>query len=115
MEAVYWGNFGNSSAKQGPWVMADMEDGVWAGKDGDGWHGPGTPQPIEAVREAADARHCESTATASPLPPHHYRLTTTAYYGRTSSPRCSREGRAASACAVATHRSYEPCRPVLLL
>jgi len=48
MEAIYWGNYGNSSAKQGPWVMADLEDGLWAGKDGDGWHGPGTPQPISA-------------------------------------------------------------------
>jgi non-reducing end alpha-L-arabinofuranosidase len=52
MEAIYWGNYGNSSTKRGPWVMADLENGLWAGKDGDGWHGPGTPQPIDAVSGA---------------------------------------------------------------
>ena len=33
MEAVYWGNSGgwNRGAGKGPWVMADLENGLWAG------------------------------------------------------------------------------------
>jgi hypothetical protein len=33
MEAVYWGNYtdGSQGSGKGPWVMADLENGVWAG------------------------------------------------------------------------------------
>jgi hypothetical protein len=37
MEAVYWGNTSahkmSKGAGYGPWVMADLENGVWAGHD----------------------------------------------------------------------------------
>jgi len=35
MEAIYWGNSTGWSkgAGSGPWVMADIENGLWAGKD----------------------------------------------------------------------------------
>jgi len=37
MEALYWGNFTgwahHMGAGSGPWVAADLENGVWAGKD----------------------------------------------------------------------------------
>ena len=34
MEAIYWGNSSGWSkgAGKGPWVMADIENGLWAGK-----------------------------------------------------------------------------------
>ena len=35
MEAVYWGNCSRwgSGAGDGPWIMADLESGIWAGQD----------------------------------------------------------------------------------
>ena len=35
MEAIYWGNSTGwaRGAGKGPWVMADLENGLWAGKD----------------------------------------------------------------------------------
>lgn len=37
MEAVYWGNSSNPSWSKGtgngPWVMADLEEGLWAGSE----------------------------------------------------------------------------------
>merc|ERR1712203_1308959 len=37
MEAVYWGNYsgpeGYHGDGDGPWVMADLENGLWAGNE----------------------------------------------------------------------------------
>jgi len=36
MEAVYWGTckiWGKGHGEQGPWVMADLENGLWAGNE----------------------------------------------------------------------------------
>jgi len=33
MEAIYWGNAGGHGSGKGPWVMADLENGLWPGNE----------------------------------------------------------------------------------
>jgi len=54
MEAIYWGNssgWGHGVGK-GPWVMADLENGLWAGSDKNG----STNFPIDATFVTAMAK-----------------------------------------------------------
>ena len=85
MEAVYWGSHKVTSrgSQDGPWVMADLEDGLWAG--GRQGENPGnTPLHTDFVTAMLKGdtnnrftlKHADATAASSYLQTEHHKLKT---------------------------------------